>query len=95
MINLPAFKPRNLHRYPRLDTMLMIESALFKYKNYKTLNWIWNKLPKKVMWTTFTTIVDYLEYSGKIRVEKDKTIAWLWDPKGVRKILKNKKLIVK
>jgi len=92
---LPAFKPRNLDRYPRLDTVLMVETALFRYKSDKKLSWIWKKLPKKVMWTTFITIVDYLEYSGKIHVEKDKTVSWLWDPEGVRKILSNKKLVAR
>jgi len=92
---LPAFRPRNLDRYPRLDTMLMVEAALFRYKSDKKLSWIWKKLPKKVMWTTFITIVDYLEYSGKIHVEKDKTVSWLWDPEGVRKILSNKKLVAR
>jgi hypothetical protein len=73
----------------------MVETALFRYKSDKKLSWIWKKLPKKVMWTTFITIVDYLEYSGKIHVEKDKTVSWLWDPEGVRKILSNKKLVVR
>lgn len=90
---LPKFEPRNLDRYPRLDTVLMVEEALYKYKSEKTLNWIWKNLPKSVMWTTFTTIVDYLEHSGKIKVEKDRTVTWIWDPEGVKKILENKKLL--
>lgn len=73
----------------------MVEAALFRYKSDKKLSWIWKKLPKKVMWTTFITIVDYLEYSGRIHVEKDKTVSWLWDPEGVRKILSNKKLVAR
>ena len=92
---LPKFVPRNLDRYPRLDTVLMVEDALFKHKSEKTLNQIWKSLPKSVMWTTFTTIVDYLEYSGKILVEKDRTVTWIWDPEGVRRIMENKKLLVK
>ena len=94
-ITLPAFKPRNLDRYPRLDTVLMVEEAIFRHKSDKTLNWIWKRLPKMVMWTTFMTIIDYLEYSGKIRVENDKTVTWLWDPEGVRKALGNKKLVAR
>lgn len=90
---LPKFEPRNLDRYPRLDTVLMVERALFKHKSEKTLNWIWKNLPKSVMWTTFTTIVDYLEHSGKILVEKDRTVTWIWNPEGVKKVLGNKKLL--
>ena len=57
---LTEFKPRNLGRYPRLDTVLMVEKALFRYKSDKTITWIWRHLPKKVMWNTFVTILDYL-----------------------------------
>ena len=88
-----AFKPRNLDRYPRLDTILMVEKALFRHKSDKTITQIWRLLPKKVMWTTFVTILDYLEYSNKIHVEPDKTVSWLWDPEGVEE-LKRKGLIV-
>jgi len=74
---LAVFKPRNLDRYPRLDTVLMVEKVLYKFKIDKTLTEIWKLLPKSVMWTTFTTIIDYLEYSGKIHVEEDGTVTWL------------------
>lgn len=90
---LVAFKSKNLDRFPRLDTVLMVEKAIYKYKSDKTITEIWKKLPKKVMWTTFTTILDYLEYSGKIYLEDDKTITWLWDPKGIES-LKKKNLMI-
>ena len=77
----PHFSPRNLDRYPRLDTVLMVEEALYNYKSNKTIRQIWLALPKKVMWATYTTILDYLEYSGKIIVEEDRTVTWLWNPK--------------
>jgi len=83
-----SFKPKNLDRYPRLDTVLMVEKALYKYKSDKTITEIWKLLPKKVMWTTFTTIIDYLQYSGKIILEDDKTITWIWDPIGIRELHK-------
>lgn len=92
-VALFEFKPRNLDRSPRLETILMVEKALYKYKSAKTLTEIWRRLPKKVMWTTFTTILDYLEYSGKIHVEDDKTVTWLWNPRKVEK-LKRKGLVV-
>ncbi len=86
MPRMPLFKPRNLDRYPRLDTVLMVEKALYKHKSELTLGQIWKKLPSKVLWTTYITILDYLEYSGKIIVEKDKTVTWIWDPEGIRKL---------
>lgn len=80
---LQAFTPQNLDRYPRLDTVLMVERALYAHRSDKTITEIWKALPKGVMWTTYNTILDYLEYSGKIRIEKDKTVSWLWNPKKV------------
>ncbi|MCX6777517.1 MAG: hypothetical protein NT157_01390 [Candidatus Micrarchaeota archaeon] len=87
------FRPRNLGRYPRLDTVLMVERALYKNRSDKTITEIWRSLPRKVMWTTFVTILDYLEYSGKIHIEGDKTVTWLWNPKKIAE-LKKKRLVV-
>jgi len=66
------------------------------YDNYRdrTLTEIWRALPKKVLWTTYTTILDYLEYSGKIHVEPDKTVTWLWDPEGIVKLKKNRLVVL-
>lgn len=80
------FRPRNLDRFPRLDTVLMVEKALFTAKGDKTITEVWKALPKKVMWTTYVTILDYLEYSGKIHVENDKTATWLYNP-HLRKLI--------
>ena len=87
------FKTENLDRSPRLDTILMVEKAVFRYSGDKTLTQIWKLLPKKVMWTTYTTILDYLEYSGKIIIEKDKIVTWIWNPAKIRD-LKKKGLVV-
>ncbi len=73
-------------RYPRLDTVLMIEEAIRKAKGDKTVTEIWKSLPKKVMWQTFVTTLDYLEYSGKVFVEPDKTITWLWNPALLKRV---------
>lgn len=85
---LMEFKPKNLDRYPRLDTILMMEKELFRSRSSKTITEIWKNLKKKVMWTTFVTILDYLEYSGKIHVEADKTVSWLWNPQGAGELRK-------
>ena len=90
---LVAFRPRKVDRSPRLDTILMVEKTLFRYKSDKTITQIWKLLPKKVIWTTFTTILDYLEYSGKIHVEQDKTVTWIWNPGKIEE-LKRKGLVI-
>lgn len=87
------FKTSNLERSPRLDTILMVEKAIFRYSGDKTTTQIWKLLPKKVMWTTYTTILDYLEYSGKIIIEDDKIVTWIWNPAKIND-LKKKGLVM-
>ncbi len=74
-------------RYPKLDTVLMIEETIEKANSDKTAREIWQSLPRKVMWQTFMTTLDYLEHSGKILVANDKSIVWVWDPVGVKELL--------
>ena len=90
-----VFAPKSILRYPRLDTVLMVEEAIQKAKEYPTKAKLLRSLPKKMMYQTFNLILDYLEYSGKILIDKDGAIVWIWDPEGVRKILKNPKLVVR
>ena len=90
---LQIFK-REVLRFPRLDTVLMIEEAVRKAKGDLTARKIWLALPKKTMWQTFLAALDYLEYSGKIHVEKDKHVVWLWNPQEIAR-LKKSGLVVK
>jgi hypothetical protein len=85
-------KQQLLH-YPRLDTVLMVEEAIKKAKEYPSKRQLWLSLPKKIMYQTFNLILEYLEESGKI-VIKDGKIIWIWNPKLVEKYLKSK-LVVK
>ena len=76
--------------YPRLDTVLMVEEAIKKAKEYPTKAELLRNLPKKIMYPTFLLILDYLEKSNKIYIDKkDGRIVWIWDPKGVKELLKN------
>lgn len=76
-----------IDRYPRLDTVLMIEEAIRESGGDYTTRQLWQKLPKKVMWQTYLTVLDYLDYSGKILIDpRDNHPVWIWDPEGVRKI---------
>jgi hypothetical protein len=89
------FPSRNLDEYPRLETVLMVEEALYKYKSDKTIRQIWLALPEKTKWPIYTAILDYLEHSGKIIVESDRTVSWIWAPEKVRKLFANPKLVVR
>lgn len=48
---------------------------------------LWKALPKKVMYQTFSLIIDYLEDSGKILIDSDRRIVWIWNPEIVKEIL--------
>ncbi|MFH1588598.1 MAG: hypothetical protein ABIA76_04645 [Candidatus Diapherotrites archaeon] len=73
----------------------MVEEAIQKAEEYPTKAELLRSLPKKIMYQTFSLILDYLEYSGKIYIGKDGAIVWIWDPEGIRKILKNPKLVIR
>jgi hypothetical protein len=81
-----------LTRSPTLDTVLMIEKIIEKYSGEFNKTQIWKKLPKKVMWQTFLTVLDYLENINKIAFDKNETIAYIWSPKLAEKILKRKEI---
>ena len=74
---------RMIH-YPRLDTVLMVEEALRKAKEYPSKRQLWLSLKKKVMYQTFNVIIAYLEDSGKV-VQKDGKLIWIWNPGLVAK----------
>ncbi len=77
--------PRVAH-YPRLDTIMMVEETIKKL-NYPRKTEVWKALPKKIMYQTFSLIIDYLQESGKILVDKDGRIIWIWNPDKVKEIL--------
>lgn len=51
-----------------------------EYKKRK----LWEALPKKMMYQTFCVIIDYLLYSGKISVDKEGKIGWIYYPEVTR-----------
>jgi len=63
---------------PRLDTVLMVEDTIKKLDYYPTKNQLWRSLPKSVMWQTFNVIIDYLEQSNKIIIDKEGEIVWVF-----------------
>jgi hypothetical protein len=60
---------------PRLDTILMVESAILRAKSYHTKKELWLSLPKKMQYQTFNRILQYLESSNKILID-DGEVVW-------------------
>lgn len=73
--------------YPQLDTVLMVEDFIREHSGDFRKRALWERLPKKMMYQTFCVIFDYLLESGKLGVDREGKVAWIWDPEGVRKYL--------
>jgi len=74
--------------YPRLDTVLMVEEAIKKSRNYPKRTELWEKLPKKVMYQTYKIVIDYLIDSRKVIQTKDDRLVWVFaDSPKSRKLI--------
>ena len=81
--------------YPQLDTILMVEEFIREHSGEFKKRSLWENLPKKTMYQTFCVIFDYLLESGKIALDKEGKIAWIWDPELVKKYLSKPHLRVR
>ena len=79
---------------PTLESVLTVEKTIQKYSQECGRYKLWKKLPKKMMYQTFQVILDYLEQSGKIIIDKDGCIIWIFNPERIKKLIKEE-LIVK
>ena len=87
-------KNKTILHSPTLESVLMVERTIYKHSQECGKYQLWKKLPKKMMYQTFLVILDYLEESGKIFIDKDGCVMWTWDPEGIRK-LREKGLIIR
>ena len=76
----------NIMHSPTLESVIMVEKTIQKYSQECGKYQLWKKLPKKMMYQTFQVILDYLEESGKIMIDKDGCIMWTWNPELIRKL---------
>ena len=81
--------------YPRLDSVMMVEHLIEETSGTYAKKQLWMRLPKKMMYQTFSVIIDYLLSIGKIAVDREGKIGWIWDPEGVEEYLKKKHLFWK
>lgn len=72
---------------PTLESVIMVEKTIRKHSQECGKYQLWKKLPKKMMYQTFQTILDYLEESGKIMIGKDGIVIWTWDPERIKKLI--------
>ncbi len=92
MLKNLRFRRENVLRFPRLDTVLMVEEFILEHGGEFKKRSLWEALPKKMMYQTFCVIFDYLSESGKIAVDSAGHICWIWDPEGVKYFLSKPEL---
>jgi len=85
----------NILHYPRLDTILMVEDFIREHSGEFKKRALWEHLPKKMMYQTFCVVFDYLLEFGKIALDIEGKIAWIWNPELVKKYLARKDLIIR
>lgn len=85
-------KTEQVGRFPRLDTVLMVEGFIKEHSGEFRKRRLWESLPKQMMYQTFCTTIDYLLESGKIAIDKERKIGWIYNPALVRKYLAKKDL---
>jgi len=73
----------------------MVEEFIREHSGEYKKRSLWENLPRKVMYQTFSVIINYLLYSRKIAVDREGKIAWIWNPELVRKYLARPELRAK
>jgi len=78
---------------PTLETVLMVEKTIEKHSQECGKYQLWKRLPRKMMYQTFQLVLEYLEASGKIVVDKDGCIIWTYNPKRIKKMISEDLLV--
>lgn len=84
---------KNLIHSPTLESVIMVEKTIEQYSQECGKYQLWKKLPKQMMYQTYLIILSYLIESGKIVIDKDGCIIWIWNPKTIRRINKENLII--
>lgn len=77
---------------PQLDTILMVESFIKEHSGEYKKRALWENLPKKMMYQTFSVVIGYLQDSGKIATDAEGKICWIYNPELVKRYLGNEGL---
>ena len=80
---------------PQLDTILMVESFIREHSGEYKKRALWENLPKKMMYQTYSTIIGYLQDSGKIAVDAEGKICWIYNPELIKRFIDNSSLKIR
>ncbi len=84
-------KVAKIFRSPTLETVKMVERTIKENSGEFKKTQIWEKLPKKIMWPTYLTILNYLQEINKIIMEEDGEITYIWNPELLKKVMNRKR----
>ncbi len=84
--------PAILHK-PRLATILMVEDQIQAAKSYPTKKELWQRLPRKVQYQTFNRILDYLQSSNKILIDKGEIVWTFPSNQKLQRLLHTSKIL--
>lgn len=85
-------KKEKILRYPRLDTVLMVEEFIKNNNGEYKKRKLWESLPKKMMYQTFQVIISYLLYSKRVSIDAEGKIGWIYYPEIAKKYYNKKNL---
>ena len=74
-------------RSPRLDTVTMVENFIREHSGEYRKTELLNQLPKKMMWGTFSVILQYLWDNNKIGIDKNDYVVYIWNPVLAKKFI--------
>jgi hypothetical protein len=80
---------------PQLDTILMVESFIREHSGEYKKRALWENLPKKMMYQTYSTVIGYLQDSGKIAVDAEGKICWIYNPELIKRFIDNTHLKIR
>lgn len=72
---------------PNLDTVLMVEAVIREHSGEYKKRALWENLPKKMMYQTYSTIIGYLLDAGRIAIDSEKKLCWIYNPALVKRHL--------
>jgi len=75
-----------MFRSPTLETVKMVERIIDDFSGEFRKTALWERLPRKVMWSTYLEILNYLVEINKIVVSEDGVISYIWNPELVKRV---------
>ncbi len=87
-----SLKLNSINNFPTLEEFLTVEKTIKKYDGELKKTMLWKKLPKKISYKKYKTIIDYLLKEKKISLDSEGKLGWIYYPNTTKYFLKNIKI---